>query len=331
MTNMDPDMEQQTSILKRFFSLFVSKETHVDLHPMPMLKGLDKKTRMSEIENAIADLNARVATVSSSHYFSGKYIELVSTALQAASMEQWIEAKKRVWKAVFLVNRAIRSKRVDKLKMGLFAALILALLLLTLVHLAITQISDDYITIKKAASYYLPFMWMGALGGVTISIWGIVKHSIWLDFDEDYKLWYLFKPILGAVFGLVSILFIRSGFFILGINTGVKSQNADFADNGQAVDTDQLTGFVYDAEHMSALPVLYIIAFLAGFSERFFIRLTDRVMTAIFGGEKDQTVGLPDSDANKDYSLPMAGPKLPANGNPKPQETEEEKKSMTIT
>jgi hypothetical protein len=30
---------------------------------------------------------------------------------------------------------------------------------------------------------------------------------------------------------------------------------------------------------------LYIVAFLAGFSERFFIRLLDRVITALFAGE----------------------------------------------
>jgi hypothetical protein len=91
---------------------------------------------------------------------------------------------------------------------------------------------------------------------VTIVIWGLIKHTVDLDFDTSYFAWYLFKPILGAVMGLIAVLVILGGFIAI-----------------------QGT-----AEPAGRLP-LYIIAFLAGFSERFSIRIIDRVTTALFGGE----------------------------------------------
>jgi hypothetical protein len=103
---------------------------------------------------------------------------------------------------------------------------------------------------------YWRYLLMGALGGVTIVIWGLIKHATDLDFDTHYAAWYYFKPILGAVMGLLAVLIILGGFLAIQGKTTPGS----------------------------TLP-LYIVAFLAGFRERFSIQIIDRVMTAIFGGE----------------------------------------------
>lgn len=43
--------------------------------------------------------------------------------------------------------------------------------------------------------------WFGALGGVTIALFGLYSHIQARDFDPKFRLWYLCKPIIGAVFG----------------------------------------------------------------------------------------------------------------------------------
>jgi hypothetical protein len=100
--------------------------------------------------------------------------------------------------------------------------------------------------------------WFGAVGGVTIGIYGIYSHISAKDFDPSFRLWYICKPFMGAIFGW---------FVFLVYYVGVVSAQA-----GEKVDIKN--------------PVLsYLIAFLAGFSERFTIRTIDRFMTVLTGGD----------------------------------------------
>jgi hypothetical protein len=96
--------------------------------------------------------------------------------------------------------------------------------------------------------------WFGALGGVTIAIYGIYSHVQQKDFDPKYELWYLCKPIIGAIFGW----FVHLIFFL-----------------GLACVQDM-------AQDKLARPELaFLIAFLAGFSERFTIRMIDKLMRVL--------------------------------------------------
>jgi hypothetical protein len=98
--------------------------------------------------------------------------------------------------------------------------------------------------------------WFGAIGGVTIGIYGIYSHIAAKDFDASYRLWYICKPVVGAIFGWFVVL-----IYYVGL---VSAQ-------GQAdVKTPQVT---------------YAIAFLAGFSERFTIKTIDRLMTVLTAGD----------------------------------------------
>ena len=118
--------------------------------------------------------------------------------------------------------------------------------------------------------------WFGALGGVTIGIYGIYSHIAAKDFDASFRLWYICKPIVGAIFGW---------FVVLVYYVGLVSAQ------GQAdVKTPQVT---------------YAIAFLAGFSERFTIKTIDRLMTVLTGGDEN--------DKNKNKSNGQAPAPTPKN------------------
>jgi len=96
--------------------------------------------------------------------------------------------------------------------------------------------------------------WYGALGGIAVGLYGIYSHVRVRDFDAGYRLWYLCKPVMGAIFGWFVYL-----VYYIGM---VSVQGAGSVD----VKTP-------------ALP--YAIAFLAGFSERFTVKIIDRVMEVL--------------------------------------------------
>lgn len=281
-------------------TLFIRKMKNSSNHRMPAFTALDPEDRQMEIEAAINDLNERVAGVTSAKPFTQTYVKLIEKAMLSAKLSNWREARTSIWRATFLLNRAIESRNTDGMKLWLILGLPIAIGLIILVEFMVANVSSLE-AIKGQLLPYIPFMYMGALGGITISIWGIVKHSVWLDFDDDFKLWYLFKPTLGAIFGLISILFIKAGFFAFGIEDAEiidaathitsdslqVSQAAAIIPPGSTVAVDSVLTAANSGHipPLTKIPALYVVAFLAGFSERFFIRITDRVMTAIFGGD----------------------------------------------
>jgi hypothetical protein len=61
---------------------------------------------------------------------------------------------------------------------------------------------------------FINCMWMGALGGVTISLKGVYDHGSASDpWKDDYDLWHLGRPISCAVAGLIAalLLFLVTG------------------------------------------------------------------------------------------------------------------------
>jgi hypothetical protein len=88
----------------------------------------------------------------------------------------------------------------------------------------------------------------------------MIEHSANLDFDRAYAVWYWLKPLLGAVMGLVAVLTVMAGLFAVQGKQEIQSEKA-----------------------------LYIIAFLAGFSERFFVRIIDKLMTTLLGGDQSSS------------------------------------------
>jgi len=242
------------------------KAEPLPLQPMPVFSAEAKQSKKREVAKAIDGLNARIIQLSPSKDFSDIYLKLITNAEAASNLNNWSEAHRLLREATLLVNRAIESKNNRTLAVKLAFTPLVSFILLSLITFLPLVKSLGFLQ-QIVGQTYVPYLWTGALGGTTIVFWGIVKHTILLDFDDQFTLWYWFKPLLGAIFGLLAVIMVKAG--LLSLQIGSQSP----------------------AEAVNTLP-LHVIAFLAGFSERFFIRLIDRVMTALFGGEGDsqQTV-----------------------------------------
>lgn len=116
----------------------------------------------------------------------------------------------------------------------------------------------------------LKTVWFGALGGITISIYGIYNHIRLRNFDPQFKLWYYCKPVIGGIFGWFVFLVYYIGF--------VSAQ-----------------GMEMDIIKHPEIP--FIIAFLAGFSERFTIKMIDKLMAVLTTFSEDKsTTESPEKD-----------------------------------
>jgi hypothetical protein len=117
---------------------------------------------------------------------------------------------------------------------------------------------------KDPIMLHLQTVWFGALGGVTIAIYGIYEHIHLRDFDPKYELWYICKPLIGGIFGW----FVYMIYFI-GLVSVQGMSNAEI--------------------HTPELP--YVIAFLAGFSERFTLKMIDKLMGVLTTWEEKPAGG----------------------------------------
>jgi hypothetical protein len=103
--------------------------------------------------------------------------------------------------------------------------------------------------------------WYGVLGGITIAIYGIYSHIRKGDFDPRYKLWYICKPVIGGIFG----------WFVYGL---------------------YLVGFISvqekDVNDIKNPMFIYLISFLAGFSERFILKMIDKLMSVLVSYEETE-------------------------------------------
>jgi len=237
-----------------------SKEK-LQFQPLPQFTGDNSQAREEEILKAIDSLNSRVLELSPGKNFSDRYLDIINNAQIASNNENWNEAYRQMWNATFLINRGIESQNNRGLAIKLAFTPFITFAMLATIQFLSTWSTLPPVLSKVLSGANLQYLWTGALGGTTIAWWGIVKHTILLDFDDQYKAWYWFKPLLGAIFGMVSVIIIKWGLISLHVQPDATIQNTE---------------------------VLHIIAFLAGFSERFFLRLIDRVMTALFGGEREE-------------------------------------------
>lgn len=97
----------------------------------------------------------------------------------------------------------------------------------------------------------------GGIGGTTYSIYGLYKHTAKGDFDSNYRYWYLFRSLLGALLGMMVYFLIQGGLFAF------------------AQDPSK------DAFQTKAL--LVGTAFLAGFSTNQFIDKLKELSQALWG------------------------------------------------
>lgn len=94
-----------------------------------------------------------------------------------------------------------------------------------------------------------PIMW-GGLGGVCGIFYSLYWHvAIQRDFDRQYVMWYLVQPLLGSMIGMIIYMIITVGFLTI---------------QGTPTPANPL--------------FMYLLAFIAGFRQRFFLELIDRIV-----------------------------------------------------
>ncbi|MCJ7516122.1 MAG: hypothetical protein MUO89_09230 [Dehalococcoidia bacterium] len=108
---------------------------------------------------------------------------------------------------------------------------------------------DDKLPPVWLASWLFLGFAAGMLGGVLISLYGLVKHGTAGDFDRSFIKWYWCKPLIGALSGSIAALPFLGGLFIFDVSNRVPILVTSIAS----------------------------VSMLAGFYERFFLQLIDRL------------------------------------------------------
>jgi len=229
---------------------------------MPVFSA-DPNKLADEIHDTIAQLNLKAVDFSSNKSFYAEYLGLINQAETFATKTHGPDAHKAIWEATACVNRALESQGADKFRKWIGWYLTLWLLALGAAGWFLKDAEGCASTGIFGFGYWRYAM-MGALGGIVIAVWGLIIHTANLDFDRHFSVWYWFKPILGAVMGLVAVVTALGGLLAIQGQGSLPSST-------------------------SGKMVLYILAFLAGFSERFFIDIIDRVMTALLSNGKSSS------------------------------------------
>jgi hypothetical protein len=185
---------------------------------------------------------------------------VLEKALTAADKGEFTKAFLRLTEASVLINRAEESEGLRNLKIRL-AIFPVVWMLGLLGFQVLVRFLQSWQLFPSFPQVYFGYLWAGMIGGTTIVLWGIVKHSAELNFDHTYTIWYLLKPGIGAVMAVVAVLVMKAGFLSVEGEIQIKNQ----------------------------IP-LYLLAFVVGFSERFFLRILDRVITAVLGGDSSVSI-----------------------------------------
>jgi uncharacterized integral membrane protein len=142
--------------------------------------------------------------------------------------------------------------------------------------------------------YWVP--WAGALGGISISLVGVVGYAGNNWNPSRYGYWHLARPFLGAMFGTIAVLII---VLVLKTVTNTDSTNL----STPAANTPQGVG------------VLCVFAFVVGFREETFRSLVLRVVDVILGpGISDTTATVAFVPAILDFQPVVPGVDPPSTG-----------------
>jgi hypothetical protein len=103
---------------------------------------------------------------------------------------------------------------------------------------------------------------VGGVGGVTYCLRGIyISACVRKNWDEAWKPWYYIRPIVSAICGAVSFLFLKAGLLVLD-----AKQN----------DNSNLLGF-------------YALSFIAGLNVDNFVKKLEDIAQATWGIKKSRT------------------------------------------
>jgi|SRR5579872_550441 len=154
-----------------------------------------------------------------------------------------------------MVRNGIRNWRPGA--MLLLDALYLAVLVVLLIGRQAHFLGIDRIPNPMGGIIPVGVPWWGALGALTISIYGIVDHVH--DWDTKWSLWHAVRPFVGAILGTTAFL------IFIGVLRSVNPSLTAPVDKGP----------------IGQVPYL-VIAFVVGFRESTFRELIQRVVDIFF-------------------------------------------------
>jgi hypothetical protein len=216
--------------------------------------GSDDLNR-KEIEEKIGELMRRTQSFCANEALCSRLLALIERARTAGRAKNWDHAWQALNEASIWLNRAIISESLRPFRLRLLLVPLIWFMALLGIQAVVGQPQGAHNLLDWINAGYFSYLWFGMFGGTTILLWGLVKHSSEMNFDGSYVIWYLLKPALGAIMGMMAVLMTKGGFFAL------KGDPANLPHIGLA-----------------------LIAYAGGFSERFFLRLIDRVISSVFEG-----------------------------------------------
>jgi hypothetical protein len=107
----------------------------------------------------------------------------------------------------------------------------------------------------------LAIPWLGALGAVTIGLYGFFTHQ--QAWDNAYEYWHVARPVTGAILGVLAYF-----IFVAVVNAATATAQQPAPTGAGATPQGR---FVY-----------YIVAFLVGYREQTFQALVQRVTDLLF-------------------------------------------------
>ncbi|MFI5845849.1 hypothetical protein ACIA8K_39705 [Catenuloplanes sp. NPDC051500] len=121
--------------------------------------------------------------------------------------------------------------------------------------------------------------WFGALGAVTISLYGVFSHNE--KWEKNWNYWHVARPLVGMILGTIAY------FILFGV---IQATTSAEISGQQSSSSTQQPGSSHDREN--EFVVFYVLAFIVGFREATFRRLVTRATDLMLGSEfKSESYG----------------------------------------
>jgi hypothetical protein len=219
-----------------------------------MSSKIDENEFKDKAPELLKGLKERVRHLRETENIANEILKLIDESEELLNTGNLSEAEKKYYEALRKIEAVEISQQAKPLAWRLLLIEIGYLVILLLLGYFSCKWPHFVLCdglMKDSIMLQLQTVWFGALGGITIAIYGIYEHIHLRDFDPNYELWYICKPLIGGIFGwFVYMIYFIGLVSVQGIN------NVEI--------------------HTPELP--YVIAFLAGFSERFTLKMIDKLM-----------------------------------------------------
>ncbi len=130
--------------------------------------------------------------------------------------------------------------------------------------LAVAYIRQEPIAIARQIGVLpTPVIWFGAFGGVLVSLSAVADHSADGSWRDRWALWHLFRPMVGALVGIIAVIVFQAGILSVG-----ASPNPDTSGVSHAPPPQDLS--------------YYVIAFVVGYRESAFRLMIATLVDTLF-------------------------------------------------